>query len=806
MLVDKPKGSSKMTFGKDSARAAVLVLAILGISVVCLMPLAQSAAARPVADEPLSPSPTATQAGTELAPTPIAPTDTLTPEPTLTSTPTFTPEPAWTPTSTLTPEPSLIPTYTPTGLPTPTRSEEIGAIATPTRAAPPTPRRQPPTMTAIPEEPTAPPTGTPVAPEPTAPPTTSAVSQEPTETPTRANWASLTATPAELPTPSAVPTVTVLPTPSATRPVRFVPTMTASPPPMNYLPTATVSPAPVRFVPTITASPAQPSAPTPTATGSGAPTSTQTPLAAPAGTMTATLEPTPAGIATPSGTIAATETSLPPVTGIPTGALTVTATLEPALTPTSQISITLTPTLAPTSTFTVTLTPTLTPSATVSATLTITSTPTITPTWTPIPLKPLAAFPPELIPQLPAAAPTIVPGPVDPHVNYSAGTDKCAGCHSSHTGGAQVLRRTWPEEGLCFACHTSGGTGTNVQQAFTANGNSGSRFFTHDVAATNGAHSAGENSGDGFGGAGRHAECEDCHSPHKATRGGAAAPAIQQVMTGASGVDPQWTGVGAAASFSWMAQPDREYQVCLKCHSGFASQPSYAPDGWDGSAYVADGLRKLTNSSASQVRDSRDMAQEFNPYNGSFHPVVAAGRNQTIPAASFVSGWSQSSMVYCADCHNNANSGSQGVGTHGSPLLHLLVGAAANGGQVNYTTVTRSQNPAQPSNQELCFKCHSTGTYLTGSNPGSTTNFRKSASENLHLKHSQADSTCYSCHDSHGSEQEHLLNFEIGPQLSVPAGRNSQTAWFAVGSQYGCALTCHGKEHTGDTSDGFRYP
>jgi predicted CXXCH cytochrome family protein len=76
----------------------------------------------------------------------------------------------------------------------------------------------------------------------------------------------------------------------------------------------------------------------------------------------------------------------------------------------------------------------------------------------------------------------------------------------------------------------------------------------------------------------------------------------------------------------------------------------------------------------------------------------------------------------------------------------------------------------------------------------------------LHRKHSEEGMTCYSCHDTHGSEQERLINFELGPMLSVPAARNSQTAWFVVGSQHGCALTCHGKLHNGDTSGSFRYP
>jgi hypothetical protein len=104
----------------------------------------------------------------------------------------------------------------------------------------------------------------------------------------------------------------------------------------------------------------------------------------------------------------------------------------------------------------------------------------------------------------------------------------------------------------------------------------------------------------------------------------------------------------------------------------------------------------------------------------------------------------------------------------------------------------------------LCFKCHASATYVGGA-AGSTTNFRK-GSDDLHTKHSGEGATCYACHDTHGSEQEHLINFEIGPMLSVPAGYNSQTAWFVAGTQKGCALTCHGETHDGNTNSGFRYP
>ena len=410
----------------------------------------------------------------------------------------------------------------------------------------------------------------------------------------------------------------------------------------------------------------------------------------------------------------------------------------------------------------------------------------VIPTPTPAPPLPTPTSPPP--------APTDVPIAGDPHVDYSPTTDSCAACHRSHTAYGMVLRQAWPEEDLCFGCHTDGGTGTNVQPAFTSYTNTSTRIFKHDIAATNGVHRIGQTTGADFGGTSRHVECEDCHEPHEATRGPSDAPMLQREMNYASGVDPVWTGPGAPTSYVWLQQAEREYQVCFKCHSSFTTLPTYVPDGWDGSQYVADGLRKLTSTDPNQVLDSRDMAQEFNPYNASFHPVVAQGRNQSIPAGSFVTGWSQTSMVYCTDCHSSADP-TQGDGPHGSPLLHLLTG---NGGQTNY--VTAPGGWVTITSDWVCFKCHRYETYVSGTDPSTNTNFRR-GNRNLHELHSDRrnvpDASCYACHDSHGSEQLHLINFDAswGGGITFLNGRNSQTAW--TGNS--CYLVCHGRDHSNIT-------
>ena len=395
-------------------------------------------------------------------------------------------------------------------------------------------------------------------------------------------------------------------------------------------------------------------------------------------------------------------------------------------------------------------------------------------------------------PTAPLPEPTNPPIAGDPHVDYSATTASCAGCHRAHTAPGLVLRQVWPEEALCFACHTSGGPGTDVEPAF-GYANTATGIFQHDVAATNGVHRLRQTEGSDFGGDNRHVECEDCHEPHDATRGPASAPMSQREMNQVPGVDPVWTAPGAPGAYLWLPQAEREFQVCFKCHSSFTTLPTYIPDGWDGSSYVPDGLRKLTSGDPQQVPDSRDLAQEFNPYNASFHPVVAQGRNQTMASGSFVPGWSSTSMVYCTDCHSNPFAPVEGSGPHGSPFLHLLSGLA------NYQTAM----PDTPvyAGTELCFNCHDSADY-TGN--GSDSSFRR-GNRNLHGQHSD-NGSCYLCHDSHGSEQLHLLNLDVSIQdssntylLSGYDGlpTNSQTFWQISpdGSEKRCWLVCHGHDH-----------
>jgi predicted CXXCH cytochrome family protein len=382
----------------------------------------------------------------------------------------------------------------------------------------------------------------------------------------------------------------------------------------------------------------------------------------------------------------------------------------------------------------------------------------------------------------------------------------CLDCHDNgHGSNKKKLLAPWSytgpgtgtdlmhqEEGFCFQCHATGSpTGaTPVQAAFTTYTNTATRFFKHDVNATYNVHLSTEILGTSFGGANRHIDCNDCHEAHDDRAGTANAPTVKPPEKGASGVEPIFSGIGAPTRFNYLSQATNEYQVCMKCHSSYTTLPAYRPDGWSGTAYTANGTAKLDTTANSQQPDWRDLAREFNTYAASFHPVMAAGKNTTWPANTWiatsscggVTPCSATSRVFCTDCHTNATPATGNAGPHGSPRLHLLKGTADYITDDNNADITHNPN-------ELCFLCHAVGTYVTGNNDRFT----------RHDTHNSF--SCYDCHDTHGSENQHLINFDASHMTFY--GRNSQSAYVHTATGGTCYVLCHGKEHN---SLSYSYP
>ncbi|MFZ4399129.1 MAG: cytochrome c3 family protein [Bacteroidales bacterium] len=349
------------------------------------------------------------------------------------------------------------------------------------------------------------------------------------------------------------------------------------------------------------------------------------------------------------------------------------------------------------------------------------------------------------------------------------------------------------EEGFCMNCHgASGIASVKVHLAFSGT-NTATNFYKHDPNATYRKHLNGETLGASFGGANRHVECVDCHNPHGTKAGTATAPVLLPALTGATGVEPTYAGAGAPTGFVWKSSVNQEYQVCYKCHSSFTTLPTYIPGGWNSAALQADGLKKLTTIGTNgQVGETRDMAQEYNPNNASYHPVMAAGTNLNINAGTFQTGYTYTSRIYCSSCHSSDLSATPGYGNgpHGSSNLHLLDGGS--GGSSNYKTV---HNEVTAVTTAVCTKCHQITSYYTGN-----TNSRFG----YHLYHvnNKTRAECYLCHDTHGSEQLHLINFNRNGNttscISAATGTSQSAFVHAAGTAANtCNLTCHGTSHGG---------
>ena len=351
------------------------------------------------------------------------------------------------------------------------------------------------------------------------------------------------------------------------------------------------------------------------------------------------------------------------------------------------------------------------------------------------------------------------------------------------------------EEGFCLGCHGAGGAATiQVHLSFSGNANTATAFRKHDPTATYRIHNNGENTGAAFGGTNRHVECADCHNPHAAkSYAVTVAPAIYNGLTGVSGVTPAYAGAGAPTGFTFNTNATYEYEVCYKCHSSFTTLPTYLPAGWTGTADQADALKKLTTGGTNtQIADSRDMAQEYNPNNQSFHPVMAAGKNLNINAATFQTGWTYTSRMYCSDCHDNNQKATAGYGRgpHGSQNLHILDAGTGASGTTGFKTTHNGTNTAVT---DFCTKCHQATSYISG-NTSSRYGYH-----NYHVAGTTQEG-CYICHDTHGSEQFHLINFSRNqaPTICISSvGTNTQAAFaHAAGMATNtCTVTCHGTSH-----------
>ncbi|MEW6740123.1 MAG: cytochrome c3 family protein [Nitrospirota bacterium] len=379
----------------------------------------------------------------------------------------------------------------------------------------------------------------------------------------------------------------------------------------------------------------------------------------------------------------------------------------------------------------------------------------------------------------------------DPDVNttFGAGTITslvCMNCHRTHKGlGTPYLLRQ-AEETTCFqgagdntpvetGCHGSSATATTnrIQTVIT-------RTYKHPTTTISGKHTDLDvlyptDAGKGLQWSdSKHAECVDCHNPHKAkntpARVGTSAwypttvdnTSNQTVKSGAligvTGVEPgsatKWT---VPTTFTTQESSTYEYQICYKCHSYWALRD-------------ADGITTYTTASGATVTDQ---AMEFNPNNYSAHPVEVTLNNQTgsyapkpLVSSQMTSPWTAvgNQTMYCSDCHGTDNETSgDPKGPHGANVKYMLKGTNKYWPtKSDYSTLWKLSDISGGTASGLfCLNCHpmySGGTWYN----------------NVHSKHVNRQGICVMCHIAvpHGGKRSRLIGYtsDIPPYDYTGAG------------------------------------
>ncbi len=409
------------------------------------------------------------------------------------------------------------------------------------------------------------------------------------------------------------------------------------------------------------------------------------------------------------------------------------------------------------------------------------------------------------------ARPASAAGPfTNPHGSYTAGTDACAACHRSHTGqNKNLLKSAEPQSTLCFSCHDGTGANYNVAAQYAdinvpANDAATSSFYSHPATTTS-THVSGQT--DEFAGVlNRHAQCGDCHNPHSAS---SAAPSQTTSGWTASGSLANISGATATTPQTWKNPIAYEYELCLKCHSGYTQLLSYTKESY-----------KKT-----------DKRTELDPANASYHPVEAPGKNTTTAMANSLAGgklWQftttgATSTVRCANCHGNyrlvgspptpnAPASSARLAPHASQYRGLLI--------ANYRDrLLKTSTEAYATNDfALCYLCHKEAPFQdTSGSTRTDTNFRF---HGFHLGNisgnpggggagtdidtagvGQGNGICAECHYRvHGTalapwsgNQNYQRGVNFAPNVR-PVGGQTNPNWSGPANKT-CTLVCHGKSH-----------
>jgi predicted CXXCH cytochrome family protein len=336
----------------------------------------------------------------------------------------------------------------------------------------------------------------------------------------------------------------------------------------------------------------------------------------------------------------------------------------------------------------------------------------------------------------------------------TVGERACRNCHASHGGTGVPYLQPLSEENTCYAagCHgsvSSGASTKNIQST-------AEKFYAHPVNTESGKHTH-PDTPNSRNVPNRHAECQDCHSPHAARKGlhTEGNNTVSNVLLGVPGVipgpAPMWS---QPTVFTSVPSALQENQICFTCHS------------YNGFGITFNGVSGIIGPSGIPITDQ---ALEFNPANRSAHPVQVPANQQSgsaaprsLTVAQMAPRWSATGTqtMYCSDCHGNDQQTSLTVpqGPHGADSRFMLTGrgtfwpGARTGELWSLNDITGNLNNWQT--ELFCANCHVL--YDAGG-------FKN----NVHagVAHQGADIRCITCHVAvpHGAQRSRLIGYAGDP-------------------------------------------
>jgi hypothetical protein len=361
----------------------------------------------------------------------------------------------------------------------------------------------------------------------------------------------------------------------------------------------------------------------------------------------------------------------------------------------------------------------------------------------------------------------------------------CLNCHDTHTvhGSRRLLREGTdalgtPKSGgnpaieeTCYQCHsnapiiTNGGNVMDIQTEFALprrmpidGADQQAPVEVHDIQDgdfTEPRTLLGQNNNP----TNRHAECTDCHNPHRVMRNsrfnGGGDPALSAhdhssghdniasgALRGTWGVEPVYGeaefltlptsylvkqgdgGVGASEDVT-ASHVTREYQVCLKCHSDYGyddnniypigNRPNLGDSG-GGTPPGTNNLDQYTNQAMEFQAPIGDQGAPGGNHR-SWHPVMApTGRTAAIRSMSstasnmFRTPWNGANIgtqtMYCSDCHGRNTANTTVVPPAGTPW-------GPHGSENDFILKGTWSNATSPDASSVCFRCHNRTNYAT---------------------------------------------------------------------------------------------